>query len=381
MSSNKTDAADEAGGEAIFSSDGLDTVPVPTKPVFTSQPQRDDGDEDVLDSGDVVAPTEAFELFSGKLYKTSTAMTIKASSNTTETPLEKLSRLQRDVAELERDLQGESTLSTKGPEHEELTKLASSLSARLQAASSYSHTAQQDKLTSLLQSHFQNATKASTSAVATATPATDGPAPVIYELYSSSDGGGDGSASAARGGSTSTSRSVPTSNLEERLLNLERSIGSSTTINKSVMERLAEFEKVISGVDKKSLEQTTARAKVIRADMEAASKARTKLDLSSNSTEAKKINELYVLMEQLESVQSHLPALVQRLQQLSVLHNQTATFSSRLTAAEQSLAVSSQKLGSVQETLSKLETGMVTNVKVIEENMNVLDERMKKLSS
>eukprot|EP00521_Asterionellopsis_glacialis_P006782 CAMPEP_0195281034 /NCGR_PEP_ID=MMETSP0707-20130614/508_1 /TAXON_ID=33640 /ORGANISM="Asterionellopsis glacialis, Strain CCMP134" /LENGTH=375 /DNA_ID=CAMNT_0040339873 /DNA_START=31 /DNA_END=1158 /DNA_ORIENTATION=- len=374
--SSTTDAADEAGGEAIFASDGLESVPIPTKPAFSSS--REEDGEDVLDSGDVVAPTEAFELFSGKLYKTTTAMT---KSSSTETPLEKLSRLQRDVAELERDLQGESS-ATGGPEHAELTQLASSLSARLQAASSYSHIAQQDKLTSLLQSRFQHvhatpsaAPTSSNSAqgpdTATATTTTPDGAPVVYELYSST----------GASGSTSGVGGVPSSNLEERLLNLERSIGSSTTVNKSVIERLAEFEKVIHGVDKKSLEQTTARAKVIRADMEAASKARTKLDLSSNSTEAKKINELYNLMEQLESVQNHLPALVQRLQQLSVLHNQTATFSSRLTAAEQSLTVSAQKLSSVQETLSKLETGMTDNVKVIEQNIHTLDERMKTLSS
>mmetsp|Transcript_12347 Transcript_12347/g.17225 ORF Transcript_12347/g.17225 Transcript_12347/m.17225 type:complete len:369 (+) Transcript_12347:30-1136(+) len=367
--SSTTDAADEAGGEAIFSSDGLETVPIPTKPAFSTS-QEEDG-EDVLDSGDVVAPTEAFELFSGKLYKTTTAMT---KSSSTETPLEKLSRLQRDVAELERDLQGESSTGG-GPEHAELAQLASSLSARLQAASSYSHIAQQDKLTSLLQSRFQHVNVTRSVAANSSAPekgadsATADGAPVVYELYSSAGAGSTGV-----GG-------VPSSNLDERLLNLERSIGSSTTVNKSVIERLAEFEKVINGVDKKSLEQTTARAKVIRADMEAASKARTKLDLSSNSTEAKKINELYNLMEQLESVQSHLPALVQRLQQLSVLHNQTATFSSRLTAAEQSLSVSAQKLSSVQETLSKLETGMTDNVKVIEQNINTLDERMKKLSS
>ena len=58
------DPADEAGGEVIFSSDGMDPLP-PTKPPTLATPSSDG--TAVLDSSNIQAQT-AFEVFQGKLY-------------------------------------------------------------------------------------------------------------------------------------------------------------------------------------------------------------------------------------------------------------------------------------------------------------------------
>merc|ERR1712204_69306 len=85
-----------------------------------------------------------------------------------------------------------------------------------------------------------------------------------------------------------------TSALEERLGRMERIIGGSSrakiTHKGTLLERLEKAEELVRGVDSKVLEQAASRAKIIRADWEAASKTRSKVaSVASASPEETKM--------------------------------------------------------------------------------------------
>jgi hypothetical protein len=94
------DAADEAGGETIFSSDGMDPLPIPTVPV------REENVYEVLETD---AP-------------------LVSTTPSRESPQERLQRLTKEVTALQQELK----------DNEQVSKLARELSSRLEVSSSIS---------------------------------------------------------------------------------------------------------------------------------------------------------------------------------------------------------------------------------------------------
>mmetsp|Transcript_37451 Transcript_37451/g.90857 ORF Transcript_37451/g.90857 Transcript_37451/m.90857 type:complete len:353 (+) Transcript_37451:98-1156(+) len=351
-----SDPADEAGGEVIFSSDGLSPVAV-TKPPAVSQATTTDG-ETILDS-DELAPETAFEVFQGKVYSAQGVNKFVPKSNEDETPLEKLARLSTEVAELETQLK--STASTSGKDFDEqLVGLASDLNTRLQTASS--NKMEHDDLTRLMKQQLDSIKQQEGSAPAAAAAAsTTGKTGVVYELYGTA--------------------SNPTSTMETRIVKLERLLGSSQNqvTHNSLVSRLEELESLVQTVDPTILESTATKAKVIRADLEAASKAKNKLTATYKKEDSKMIQQLHQQMVELEGLSGYLPSLVERLQQLSGLHVQASFFSSRLGEVEKSAHQIGSTLTVLEESLDKVQTNMVDNVQSMETNMKSLDERLNKL--
>lgn len=349
-------AADEAAGEVIYSSDGLPpfTIPPPRNSIVE---KTDDGDMTILDTAEGNA-TRAFEIFSGKIYPVK-APPGPSAVGKSETPAERLARLQQEVAELEQDLSSGAAAADDSPA---VMELVTDLKQRLQNQAGAAASAKnQAEMTLSIQQHL----KEWEAKKGTAPPAADkSEAGVVYELYG---GVGVPAASAAP-------------SVEERLLQVESLVGTSTS-KQSLLKRLEEMETFLKTLDTKGLEQASAKAKVIRSDLEAASKARNKLASAATfrKEDAKTIASLYDQMTQLEGLSDHLPALVGRLQQLATLHAQSSTFSVRLTQSEKEVVQLQTLVKNLEEAVTKVETGMVENVKTIEKNMQQFDERMGKL--
>lgn len=160
------DTADEAGGEAIFSSDGL--PPLTTRAPKIASIATKEGD-DVLDSNNLVDPSAAISIFTNK---------------SSETSQQKLARLQKELSELLDETKDDG-----------VAKLASELSSRMEIGVN-----EHDDLGKLLDEHMKsNQSKSSAEASG-----------VVYELY---------------GGTTASSSST-----EERLLKLEQVIGGSASV-------------------------------------------------------------------------------------------------------------------------------------------------------
>jgi len=113
-------------------------------------------------------------------------------------------------------------------------------------------------------------------------------------------------------------------------------------------------------------------------DLEAASKARSKLANSSSSTDNKTISELHSQLIQLEGVSAHLPALTNRLQQLAHLHVKGVNFGSRVTEAETSLSNIQGSLNNLEISIKRVEQGIVESVKTMDSNIRQLEERIGK---
>jgi hypothetical protein len=349
---NMADPADEAGGEVVYSSDGMTPVAA-TKPPPVQQSLP--SEETVLDSDDF-APETAFEVFQGKVYSTSTAT--KKMSKENESPLDRLARLSTEVADIESLLK--STASTSGKEFDkQLVDLATDLKTRLDTVSS--HKMEHDDLTRLMRQQLQSLKDQPSSASTTNALASAVTTGVVYELYGRA--------------------SNPTSTMESRIIKLERLLGSSQNqvTHNSLVSRLEELESLVQTVDQQVLDQTATKAKVIRADLEAASKARNKLTATYKKEDSKMIQQLHQQMVEMEGLSRYLPSLVERLQQLSGLHVQASTFSSRLQQVEKSANQLGATVTGLESTLDQVQSNMVENVQTMENNMKDLDERLKKL--
>lgn len=202
------DAADEAGGETIFSSDGMDPLPIPKVPVVASAYSNDTRTENVyelLETDPLVDPSYS------------------AVNRVGESPEERLKRLVREVESLKKELN----------DNEQVSKLAQELTTRLQTSSSLTN-AHEDVVRTIQQR--VNETKEA--------PQESG---IVYELY---------------GGGKAAATSVPSS-VEERLIKLEGLVGTSSS-SLSILERMERLENMANRVDDKALDDAATRAKVIR---------------------------------------------------------------------------------------------------------------------
>lgn len=374
-----TDPADEAGGEVIYSSDGLAPLDSTKPPMSVASPtaagaggdgkqQGSDGaagaegavdsEEAVLDSSGMNV-VDAFEVFKGKIYSVKTIETTPGAKHPTavkETPLQRLARLQAEINELEAEL-STTTANTGRDFDEEVVQLATSLKSRLKTVEEASNRLpQQDELTRLIRQQLKQ-----TASVGSQSSAAPGASPtgVVYELYGTAQN--------------------PTTTVEDRLTKMERLVGSSAVSTKSLVSRLDDVETMVGRIDPTSVEQAANKAKVIRADLEAASKARNKLTATYKKEDSKTIQELHEQMVELEGLSRYLPALTQRLQQMANLHVQSASFASRLTATEQQASQVQATLGELESTLDAIQTQMVKNLEQVEQNVQKLDERLNKL--
>lgn len=383
--------ADPGAGEVVYSSDGLAPFEVTKPTTISAQSNNDESadDELILDSEQIPAEL-AFEVFQGKIYSNGGGARIRRHQQQQQqqyvgdtdndsgkahdemSPLEKLALLQHQVSEIEAELK--ATAADSGRDFDErIVQLACDLKTRLSTVSS-SQAADQDELSRMIRQQLdnvqqQNPMAGTGKALSESSSAHSGGTGLVYELYG-------------------TSSSNPTSSMEERVLKLERMLGNAQTGlkcgssgngSKSLLQRLEDMESLVSAVDAAVVEQTATKAKVIRADLEAASKARSKLSAAYKKEDTKMIQELYQQMVDLEGLSDYLPSLVERLSQLSGLHRQAATFSGRLDEVERAAQQMEATVGQIEGGMANLQSAMVVNLQTLEQNMAKLDEKLNSL--
>lgn len=327
MSSN----LESTDGE-IFSSDGLPPLPPLNAPV-TSLSSAEKGD-DILDQGDNVDLVQAFEVFSGKLFfpssnprslKNPESGTNKATT-VVETPLQRLARLRMEVSELEQDFKNSASVGTDEGSNsmqlgsDVLQDLASRLAAITNANSSVSTRSVQSDLTNLVSRELERLQLLRTQKRSDGDTEESGTG-VTYELYPAGNDSGS------------------TSVLEERMSHIENMLGvassASSSTNGTILDRLRNVEQMAKSVDLTSLDAAAARAKLIRTDLEAVAKHRSKLPLPPE--DSKTITFLHEQMLSLSGLSNDLPTIVTRLTDLAHLHTHASDFATRLVGIENSV--------------------------------------------
>ncbi|KAL7548537.1 hypothetical protein ACHAWF_011823 [Thalassiosira exigua] len=413
-----TDAADEAGGEAVFASDGLPPLatPLPPPPLpplsvvgggeggNDGAAGGDDGDAAVVESlpSDPRAAFDAFACSEAGGFSFSGG---SAAPPSWEDPRRRLLRLKSELDSVEAQLASEQHAAGSVEDDENLRATTAELRSRLAALGMGGDApslatmlrGRQEDLTGVIARDLKQFGEVGLAQELgnlslegkkeQSQKSEDGK--IVYELYRSAEGSLAG---------PSAGKTPREALLEERLRRLELFLGSSATSSsgdlggssgkKSLVERLEDAERLASESDPKTVEKLAAKAKVVRADLEAAARARSKLASKSSGAggpgakeDAAKIAALHAQLLELEGVSSHLPALTVRLLELSGLHSNAADFASRLDAAEESVSRSEGALAGVEDALKRMEDGWKANAEGVEESARRLDELLAKAGS
>ena len=378
--------ADEAGGEAVFSSDGLPSLSTPLPPpVINSVASSNNVDNaDAVIEESTTPAVDVFESFHAHAAAVGWSGLSKStndndgdSASVEEDPRRALFRLRAEVDRLESALaaEGQTQLQTSDAnEPYQLRQLKSRLENMLGGdASSNDITldkllrGRQEDLSRVIAKDLQKYHKGDLAGdMDKLNIDADGDdnknkkrdGKIIYELYSSSLG--------QQQQQDQSSRAVT---LAERLRKLETLLGStnttttdtSSTTSTSLLQRLNNAERLTKEMDMKEVEKLATKAKVIRSDLEAAARARQKLASSSssrvNDEDARTLTALHNHLVELEGISTYLPALTVRLTELSSLHSNAAEFGERLNVCEEAADRSEKMLDSVEVSLKKMKEG------------------------
>lgn len=398
--------ADEAGGEAVFSSDGLPALSTPLPPpVIKSAAGINYADDDNADAviEETTTPVDVFESFHAHANAIGWSGLSKLTidnvdvSTSAEDPRRTLFRLRAEVDRLEGAFAAEGQKqqqSSDASEQYQLQQLKSRLENMFGGGVSADLTLEkllrgrQEDLSRVIAKDLRNfqqgdlsedMEKMNINADADDNKNKTRGGKIVYELFSSSLGQQQHSQSSPR-----------SSTFDERLRKLETILGSTTTAtdtisSTSLLQRLNDAERLTKEMDMKEVDKLAAKAKVIRSDLEAAARARQKLASSSSSSrvnddDARTLTALHNHLLELEGISHILPALTVRLAELANLHSNAAEFGERLNSCEDAVNRSEKLLKSVEISLKKMEEGWKGNMEVVENNVNRLDALLKSSS-
>lgn len=334
--------ADHAGGgkEVVYSSDGADLPPI-SFPVQTKHIE--------IEESELIPPEQAFQIFADKLYAVNPYSSNKkvlndaASMPPNESPLVRMARLKNELEALERECKSPDF----GLFQDQLVKM-------------------QDQLHTLSSTQLQKQTG------------------LTYSI--------DSSVSALQGMNAVDMKPMATlplpggqhsTPLHDRIHRLEKILGGTSGASGdqvSLVARVQALEALLSKLDDKKLDLLQKRSKVIRQDLEAAAKARSKLSSSniggtSSSDDSKTITTLYDGLQSLNGMSEHLPILSSRLQALALQHADAATRTARFKSVEQMTSDLSNQVQSIETALSSLDKSMKENATLMQSNVNALEER------
>jgi archaellum component FlaC len=301
-------AADEAGGEVIYSSDGLDPLPVTKPPPLLARNQHTELDS--LDTDESLRMEDALEMIA--------ASTARRRQHD-ESPRQRLERLERELQHVAQEISVDDALQ------QQVAQLQAQLALQTQRLQ----------------------------------------APRVIDA-------------------TASSSADSSADLEQLLARLERAIGSMDAPDhrKGLLERLSLLERTVEQLDATHLERVAQQAKVLRQDLQAASKAKSKLSSGSSSNtqdDVKKISELYSAYNELSSLSSQLPIVAQRLQALSQQHTTASLWNQQLSACEQLLQRLQEQWKSTSDAVTRVESQWATIQSQLQEQVQGLDERWKQV--
>ncbi|XP_015431547.1 PREDICTED: probable dynactin subunit 2 [Dufourea novaeangliae] len=174
--------------------------------------------------------------------------------------------------------------------------------------------------------------------------------------------------------------------LEQRLCNLESVIGTTTDkLSKfsqnlkyqGVMEAVQELGAKSALLDTYQLDIIENRLASLIHRMDNIAQKKTALALDSEQEQ--KISEMYEIMKQTETMSQILPQTVNRMLALNTIHQQAAEFNKSLTRLKELQLQITSDLDSNKSLLKGVQESFASNLEIIKNNIESLDERIKEL--
>ncbi|XP_078045763.1 dynactin subunit 2 [Augochlora pura] len=175
--------------------------------------------------------------------------------------------------------------------------------------------------------------------------------------------------------------------LEQRLCNLESVMGTTTDKlskfsqnlkSQGVMEAVQELGAKAALLDTYQLDiiENQLASVIHRMDTIVQKKAALTLD----TEQEQKISEMYEIMKQTETMSQILPQTVNRMLALNTIHQQAAEFNKSLTRLDELQLQITSDLESNKSLLQGVQESFASNLEIIKNNIEALDERVKNLS-
>jgi Tfp pilus assembly protein PilO len=114
----------------------------------------------------------------------------------------------------------------------------------------------------------------------------------------------------------------------------------------------------------------------VRQDLEAASKARHKLSLTSKAEDTKTITELHDQMTRLQGLSAYLPSLVQRLAALAVQHRNAATVQAQWQSTQATVQSLQSQVAAMETALTHMERHLQETATSVASSLASLEERL-----
>eukprot|EP01036_Dinobryon_divergens_P032556 gene32556-42172_t len=170
--------------------------------------------------------------------------------------------------------------------------------------------------------------------------------------------------------------------LSSNVLDLEASSGKPFSTSFPLIDAVSKMEQRLSMLDSSNLDSLRSKTSNLRAELEAAAKAKGSLALESKALEsAQKVDDLVEKVTKIEAVSNELPLIAVRLKTLDHVHKTACTFAHRLESLEADVSTLNADLKSNKDVLSALKEGMAENISIMQKNLRQMDLKVSALEN
>lgn len=164
------------------------------------------------------------------------------------------------------------------------------------------------------------------------------------------------------------------SDIENRIANLENLFISSDVQN--LLEDVQKVKKSVDSIAGSSMDQVTKKLNQVSQELDTLQQKKTSFEL--NDPRLMKAEKMYEAYLKLQRIGEHLPEVVQRLECLKVIHEESATISDKITNIKHNQTKINESLKEGNELLEKVNDIFGKNLARIEGDIKNLQERIEK---
>jgi len=168
--------------------------------------------------------------------------------------------------------------------------------------------------------------------------------------------------------------------LESSIADIEKRLGAldPSCAFSNLQSFVVNLQKRLSLLDTAKIDSISRRVHVVMGDIETmlAKKAELEGAVTTDQDLDQKVSELYEFCHKWSATASSLPVVVSRLHSMQALHQQSASFASRLVALEQQQDQLAKLLETTNLAVMELKTGLKENMTVVSDSFRTLDEKI-----